>query len=328
MEGSRQAPESSKQAPARNWTAPTGARLADPENDARAQRLARGLGWFSIGLGLAELLAPRFIARLSGSQGRHTGLIRLFGLREIAAGLMIFSEGKKPARGMWARVGGDAMDLTALGAAALSRDTNKAGVAFAAANVLAVTALDLQCAKQLSLQTGLMTEDGSIRLKKSIVINRSPEDLYAYWRDFQNLPRFMYHLESVEMMGDGRSRWVTKAPAGKRIEWVSEVVQDTPNELIAWRSLAGADVENRGFVRFEPRTGGRGTIVRLEILYRPPGGIPAMAFAKLFNQSPDQQADDDLRRLKQVMETGEVMRSDGSPEGTGQMRQRPAQPMA
>jgi uncharacterized membrane protein len=292
-----------------------------------AQRVARGLGWFSIGLGLAELLAPSLIARLCGGQGKHTGLIRLYGVREIAAGLMIFSQGNKPAAGVWSRVAGDAMDLATLAAAAVNPRTNKAGVVFATANVLAVTAIDVACAQELSRERGEMTESGAICVKRSIVVNKPAEALYNFWHDFQNLPTFMYHLQSVQVIDERRSHWVTKGPAGKRVEWDAEVTDDRPNELIAWRSLEGADVYNAGVVRFEPRPGGRGTIVKVEMEYYPPGGLAGTAVAMLFNASPEQQIYDDLRRFKQVLETGEIVRSDGSPEGAGQMLQRPAQPV-
>jgi uncharacterized membrane protein len=295
--------------------------------DVGAERVARGLGWFSIGLGLTELLAPRFVARLCGGQGKHTGLIRLYGLREIASGLMIFSRGRKPARGVWSRVAGDAVDLATLGAAAVSPNTNKAGVLFGAVNVLGVTALDVLCAQELSREKGEMTEGGAIRVRRSVAINRPPEYLYQFWRDFQNLPRFMYHLESVQITGERRSHWVTKGPGGKRVEWDSEITADQPNQLISWRSLPGGDVDNSGSVRFEPRPGDRGTIVRVELEYYPPGGVIGAAFAKLFNRAPEQQMYDDLHRLKQVVETGEIVRSDGSPEGTGQVSQRPARPL-
>jgi uncharacterized membrane protein len=280
------------------------------------ERVARGLGWFSIGLGVAELLAPRVIAKLCGGQGKHTGLIRLYGLREIAAGLMIFSEGRKPATGLWARVAGDAIDLATLALAAVNPRTNKLGVTFATVNVLGVTALDVLCAQALSVEKGSMTESGAIRLTRSVVVNRSPEELYNFWRD-----------QSIQVTGERRSHWVTKGPAGTRVEWDSEITEDRPNELIAWRSVEGADVYNAGSVRFAPKPGGRGTIVKVDMEYYPPGGIAGTAFAMLFNESPEQQIYDDLRRLKQVIETGEVLRSDGSPHGTGDVMQRPAQPL-
>jgi uncharacterized membrane protein len=272
------------------------------------------------------LLAPRAIAKLCGGEGKHTGLIRLYGLREIAAGLMIFSQGRKPAAGVWSRVAGDAIDLATLAAAAVNPRTNKAGVAFATVNVLGVTALDIMCAQQLSREKGSMSENGAIRVKRSAVINRSAEEIYNFWREIENLPKFMYHLESVQRTGENRSHWVTKAPAGTRVEWDSEITEDRPNERLAWRSLEGSDVYNAGSVEFQPRPEGRGTIVRVDMEYYPPAGVAGAAVAMLFNEAPEQQIYDDLKRLKQIIETGEVVRSDGSPQGAGQVLQRPAQP--
>jgi uncharacterized membrane protein len=167
-----------------------------------------------------------------------------------------------------------------------------------------------------------------MEVKKSITINSSPETVYQFWRNFENLPRFMYHLESVRMTGDGRSHWVAKAPAGSTVEWDAEMTEDRPNELISWRSLEGASVENSGTVRFERGPGGRGTVVRVELNYDPPGGAVGAGIAKLFGEEPEQQIKDDLRRFKQVIETGEVVRSDGSLQGTGAVAQQPGQPTA
>jgi uncharacterized membrane protein len=218
------------------------------------------------------------------------------------------------------------MDLATLAAAAASPRTRKAGVVFAATNVMAVTAVDLMCAQELSREAGQVTPEGATRVKRSISVNRPAEALYTYWRNFENLPGFMYHLESVRAFGPSRSHWVAKGPGDKRIEWDSEVTEDRPNELIAWHTLPGSDVEHGGTVSFEPRPGGRGTIVRVTIEYQPPGGMAGRALASLMNRAPEQQILDDLRRFKQIMETGEVLRSDVSPEGSGRMLQRRAQP--
>jgi len=298
-----------------------------PLRDIGPERVARALGWFSIGLGLAQLIAPRTVARLWGGDGRHSGLIRFYGARELMSGILIFSQRKRSAVGLWSRVAGDAIDLATLSAAAASRHSNKTGVALAAANVLGVGALDLLCAQELSRKQGMLSEDGSVRVIRSIAINRPAEDIYRFWRDVENLPRFMYHLKSAWPTTTRRSHWVAAAPGGSSVEWDSEIVADHPGELIAWRSLEGSQVENAGTVRFEPRPGGRGTIVRVELEYRPPGGIAGAALATLFHEAPQQQLHDDLRRLKQVLETGEVVRSDGSPQGTGSVLQRPAQPL-
>ncbi|HWE63978.1 MAG TPA: SRPBCC family protein [Chloroflexota bacterium] len=158
-------------------------------------------------------------------------------------------------------------------------------------------------------------------VKKAITINRSPEEIYQFWHDFRNLPRFMDHLESVQMTGEKRSHWKAKAPAGTTVEWDAETVDDQPNQRIAWRSLTGAAVDNAGSVRFVPAPGGRGTEVHVELRYDPPGGALGATVARIFGEEPGQQVSDDLRRFKQVLETGEITRSDASVRGKG-----PAQP--
>src|SRR5689334_19746073 len=285
-----------------------------------AKKLAKGLGWFSVGLGLAELLAPRTIASISGVSKERTGLIRLYGLRELAAGIMIFTQ-EKPVEGVWSRVVGDALDLTSLGIAATNPEAKLGRVAFATANVLAVTALDVICAMQLSNGS-----NHGIHAKGTCVVNLPPEEVYRFWRDFQNLPRFMRHLEAVHDMGDGRSHWKAKGPAGMEVEWHATIIADVPGEIITWRSLEGSDVDNAGAVRFERAPGDRGTIVKVNIEYNPIGGVVGAAVAKLFGEEPEQQLDDDLRRFKQVLEVGEVVVSDATLLGTGYFAQRPARP--
>ncbi len=169
-----------------------------------------------------------------------------------------------------------------------------------------------------------------MQAKSAVTIRRPVEVVYGFWRDFSNLPSFMNHLESVEPSGDGRSHWTANAPAGRTVEWDAEVVEDRPNERIAWRSLEGSDVTNQGVVTFNPVPRGRGTEIRVELTYDPPGGALGAVVAKLFGEEPQQQIRDDLRRLKQVLETGQVVLSEGSPEGTRflrLLRQRPAQPV-
>jgi uncharacterized membrane protein len=151
-----------------------------------------------------------------------------------------------------------------------------------------------------------------IKVERIVVIDRSPQDVWSFWRDFENLPRFMEHLESVDVLDDRSSHWTAKAPAGTRVEWDAEIHNEIPGELIAWRSLPGADVDNAGSVHFEPTYGGRGTQVRVVLSYEPPAGPVGAAVATLFGEEPAQQVADDLRRLKQVLESGEVPTS-----GTG-----------
>ena len=285
-----------------------------------AKRLAKGLGWFSVGLGLAELLAPRAIASISGVSKERTGLIRLYGLRELAAGIMIFSK-EKPVEGLWSRVAGDALDLTSLGVAATSPDAKLGRVAFATANVLAVTALDVVCAMQLS-----NGHKQGIHAKGTCIVNATPEEVYQFWRNFENLPRFMRHVDSVTDLGDGRSHWKVKGPAGMEVEWEAAIVADVPNEVITWRTQENSDVDHAGAVRFERAAGGRGTIIKVNLEYMPVGGVIGATVAKLFGEAPQQQLDDDLRRFKQMIEVGEVVVSDATLFGTGYMEQRPARP--
>jgi uncharacterized membrane protein len=145
-----------------------------------------------------------------------------------------------------------------------------------------------------------------IKIERIVMIDRSPAEVWSFWRDFENLPRFMEHLQSVTTLDDRNSHWICKAPAGTSVEWAAEIHNEIPGELIAWRSLPGADVNNAGSVHFEPAYGGRGTQVRVVLSYEPPAGQLGATVARLFGEEPGQQVEDDLRRLKQVLESGEV----------------------
>jgi uncharacterized membrane protein len=162
------------------------------------------------------------------------------------------------------------------------------------------------------------TAPGAVHIVESFLINKSQEELYGFWRNFENLPKFMSHLESVRKVDDTRSHWVAKAPKiyGGRVEWDAEVTADEPNSRIAWRVLPGADVEHRGSVRFERAKGDRGTMVRVELEYYPPAGVIGRYAAKLFGEEPELQIREDLRKFKRLMETGEVPSIDGQPRGT------------
>lgn len=166
-------------------------------------------------------------------------------------------------------------------------------------------------------------------LTSAVTVNKTPQEVYDFWRGLERLPRFMQHLESVEWLDERTTRWRAKAPMG-RVGWDAELVDDVRGERIAWRSLPGATVPNEGSVDLRPAPGGRGTEVRVHLTYSVPGGRVGRGFARLLGEEPHQQVEDDLRRFKQVLETGEVVRSDGSPEGhraSRQLLQRPAQPV-
>lgn len=156
-----------------------------------------------------------------------------------------------------------------------------------------------------------------ILVTRSMTIGRSPEELYRFWRNLENLPRFMQHLQAVQAISPTRSHWITKGPAGSRVEWDAEIIDDIPNEIVVWRSTENADVENEGAVRFTPAPGGRGTEVRVTLRYDPPGGKLGAAIAKLFGEEPELQVEDDLRHFKQMMETGEIPTTTGQSSGRG-----------
>ena len=144
-----------------------------------------------------------------------------------------------------------------------------------------------------------------IRVEERIVLNRPRHEVYEFWRDLENLPRFMDHLESVTVLDERRSHWVAKGPVGSKVEWDAVIHNEIPNELIAWRSLEGAEVDNAGSVHFTPTETGD-TEVRVVLRYDPPAGRAGAAIARLFGEEPSRQVAEDLRRLKQVVEAGET----------------------
>lgn len=156
-----------------------------------------------------------------------------------------------------------------------------------------------------------------VLVKKTFTVNRAPAECYAFWRDFANLPRFMTHLLSVQVLDERRSRWTARTPLGGAVSWDAEVITDRPGELIAWRSVGDADVDNAGSVRFRPATGNRGTEVTVELNYEPPAGRLGRTVAWLLGEEPDHQVREDLRHFKQVMEAGEIPTVAGQPSCRG-----------
>lgn len=170
-----------------------------------------------------------------------------------------------------------------------------------------------------------------MELTATTTIRKPASEVYAFWRDLENLPRFMAHLEQVRATGERTSHWTADAPFGKNVGWDAEIVEEVPGERIAWRSTGNADVPNAGNVRLQPAPDGVSTEIHVVLVYDIPGGTIGKAVARYFGEEPHQQLDDDLRRLKQVLETGEVVRSDGAPWGKRARKefpQRPAQPLS
>ena len=284
--------------------------------------LAAGLGCFSIGLGLAEVLAPRALGQLIGlrSSSRiperplHSWITRLFGMREIAAGAGILLH-RRPTQWLWARVAGDALDLSMLGLAFTLPRVRRGRLGVATAAVLGVTALDVLASTRFSRagSPGVQSELAA-QFEATVVVNRPPEACYRFWHDFQNLPRFMHHVQSVHALSQKRSHWVVRLRGGATLEWDAEVSVDEPNRMIAWRSLNGS-APHSGAVHFEPAPGGRGTIVRVRMRPQVPRHVLGAVSASLLGKVPELEVRDDLRRFKNVMETGEIPTTRGQTHG-------------
>jgi uncharacterized membrane protein len=156
-----------------------------------------------------------------------------------------------------------------------------------------------------------------VRVEESIIIDRSPEELYRFWLDVTNHPRFEPDIVSVTPLNGNRSHWVAQGPLGVRLEWDAEAYNERPFEMIAWRSLDGGQVQTAGSVHFQALPAGRGTEVRVNQKFNPPAGKVGVAIASLLGHDPAATMREALRRLKQIMETGEVPTVAGQPSGRG-----------
>ncbi len=300
-----------------------------------AARLGSSLGWFSLAAGAASLLMPGTIARSAGlfATARTLRALRAMGVRELASGAGILLRPQRPGW-LWMRVAGDAMDLALLGlsgrrsaAAGNARPTNaRQRLLFASAAIAGMTVLDMLAAfeqgrlQRQDLRDSLARRDtvdasGAIRIRKSITINQSPEACYRFWRNFENFPRFMKHVDEVHVLDATHSHWKVRAPLGWHVEWTAELASDIPAQQLGWRTLPDAEIDHAGVVRFVPAGGERGTRVEVDLSYRPPLGKAGSSIAKLFGEEPAQQIDDDLRRFKQLIETGEIPTTVGQPAG-------------
>lgn len=296
--------------------------------------MAKGLGVFSFALGIPQTLAPGRMNRLIGvkDDARSRMVMRAVGVRELAAGVGIFTD-RRPAPWIWARVAGDTMDLALLGSALRGKSRRPGRTLAATGAVAGAFAADLVDSLKLSRgeqPSAAQEQPTGMHVRAAITVRRDAGELYAHWRDFERFPSFMAHVEEVAATGPDRSHWKARGPLGMSVEWDAQITDDVAGERISWRSLEGAKVENTGTVRFLPAPGEQGTEVHIELRYDLPGGSVGSLIAKLFGEEPALQIKDDLRRFKQIVETGEIARSDGSPEGQlnrRQLKPRPAAPL-
>lgn len=285
--------------------------------DADGSTISRGMGVFSLGLGLTELAAPEALARLIGLRPstRTAIALRAFGMREVLSGLGVLFR-PRSSLPLWARLAGDAIDLAAIGWAAKTQRTRTGRLAAAAIAVAGAAALDAIAARRVGNAHRTVVDP----IIFSVTINKPPAEVYAFWRKLENLPKFMDYLESVTQDGE-RSHWVARTPLGKTTAWSAQILEDRPNARIAWRTLDGTKLAHRGEVTFAKAPGRNATEVRVQLELGVLGMAPNPQLAKLLTKP---QVKGDLRRLKQVLETGEVVRSDASIH----RRPYPAQPSA
>jgi uncharacterized membrane protein len=226
----------------------------------------------------------------------------------------------------WLSFGPRRGPLAFLGAVAASRARKRYRLLGTLAAVALVTAFQAGALWRLFRRRRLpafVAGDGVTRLRRVITVNRPPHEVFRFWRRLENLPAFLAHVESIQVLDGQRSRWRARGPLGKRFEWTAEIVDEKPGELLAWRSLPASDVVTAGEVQFIPAPGGQGTEIHVALQYAPAGRFSSI-MGRLFGKVVGEHLTNDLRRFKQAIEVGEVVRSDAS----ASMGLHPARPSA
>lgn len=280
--------------------------------DIEGQKLARALGWFSVGLGLYEVVAPGHLGRVLGIEDR-AGLLRLYGLREIGTGIGLLAQRGpgKPAPWVWGRVGGDALDLATLSTGLVRDNPKRDNVVAAMAAVAGITLVDVLCAQTLSNKqkermqaAGVSTDPGESQ--RSITIGRSAEEIYHLWREPGTLPRVMADFADVTVRDAEHAHWRVRTPVGRNLEWEVQTVEDRPGELVRWKMLDGTTLHAEGALSLKPAPGDRGTEATLRFHFDPPGGVLGDGVARIFGGLPKMAVAKALRRFKSLAETGEI----------------------
>ncbi len=249
--------------------------------------------------------APRIVPRTGAPGGQGTSNVaqpERIGSVALGAALVTFGLRRRDAGGAVAAL---------LGGAFIHRGTSGHCAVYDALGVSTGTAEAVleRPSRGISGRAATVNARRAIKVERSVTVAASRSSLYAFWRDFENLPRFMEHLVSVKLEENGRSHWVAKAPAGQTAEWDAVIVNEVPDSIIAWKTVGHPDVANAGAVNFSDAPGDRGTIVKVSLDYEPPGGRIGALVARLFGEDPDRQVREDLRKFKQLMETGAVTTS-------------------
>lgn len=285
---------------------PISAVRSEPRSDdaADATNLTRGLGWLGVTVGVTELAIPRVLAGAIGvdRDGPAPSILRAMGVREIASSLAVLARPEHVAP-RWLRLVGDALDLGLLGLALTSRRSGKARLGLTLGMIAGVTALDVIAARRRAFARHPSP------VIASVTINKPPLQVYEFYRKLEQLPRFMDHLVSVKQHANRRSTWTAKLPIGGTVSWEAEILEDRPGEVLSWRSVEDSPIQTRGRVTFTRTPGRNMTEVRVDMRLGVLGRGQSAALARLFARP---QVKGDLLRLKQVIETGEVLYSDAS----------------
>ena len=243
-------------------------------------------------------------ARPSGPLGLPKNVGRVERLLSNLGGGILLGIGAK-------RGGAAGLALAGLGGALLYRGVTGHCRGYAA---LGVTTVDDHPGDADSIRA-----QHGVRVEEAVTVEGSPEDLYKFWRNYANMTKFQEQIESVTQIGDDpkKSRWVMKVPLGQTLTWDAELIEDVPGQVIAWRSLEGSDVDTAGSVRFVATPGGRGTVVRINEKFDPPGGKLGVAIASMMGLGPEKLTRENLRRFKMLMEAGEIATTQGQSTGKG-----------
>jgi uncharacterized membrane protein len=267
-------------------------------------------------MGIAEFMAPRSVTRAAGFVGQPL-LLRSIGLREIVTGAGILMQ-RQQAGWLWSRVAGDVVDIALLTRLGSHRGSRNQRLALTTAAIAGIAILDLLAAAE---QTRLLQAERRkqaarvIHVKKSLFINRSPQECYRFWRDIENFPRFMQHVESVQQVDPTHSHWTVQATPDCHVHWTAELISDRPGQQLAWRTLDGAELGHTGTVDFAPLGDARGTRLDVDLHYLAPPGKAASMLERMFGEEPDEQIEADLRCFKQLIETGELATTVSEPGG-------------
>ena len=283
---------------------------ASPKPNAYAAELGLTLAWIGAGIGIAELLMPRAVAKTTGLP---PPFVRALGMRELLVSAGVLLRPRQPAW-RWSRIAGDLLDLSLLAWA--GRRTPNGRLALITALFAGMTSLDVLATCDRRGQSARQGHlPNSIRIHKSLYIQRPPEACYGFWRNFENFPQFMRDVESVQVVDATRTHWRLRTLQGKPVEWTVELFSDIPSQQLGWRTIADAPIAHSGVVKFLPAYGHSSTRLEIDILYKTPTAQSMDMSSMPFTEEPSRQWDDDLRRFKQLLETGEIATTLGQSSG-------------